>query len=191
MMQRPLRVSLVLAALCFSWLAMQVVHEFGHVLHAWISGGRVERVVLHPLAISRTDVKPNLFPAFVAWGGAIWGDLIPLAGWLIARRCLWQRTHLAALFASFCLIANGAYLFGGSFGRIGDAGDLLACGMPISALWLFGVTSLGGGFWIWHCYGTDFRLWQNNPSADVSTVRGLALAVGVIVVVELLLSTRY
>ena len=47
---------LIATYLPFCWLAMQVVHEAGHVLGAALSQGRVERVVLHPLAISRTDL---------------------------------------------------------------------------------------------------------------------------------------
>jgi len=49
--RQALLISVVLAG---SWWAMQAVHEFGHVLGAWLTGGRVERVVLSPLTISRT-----------------------------------------------------------------------------------------------------------------------------------------
>ena len=49
-----------------SWLGMQAVHELGHVLGALASGGRVARVVLHPLTISRTDLVANPRPALVA-----------------------------------------------------------------------------------------------------------------------------
>ena len=40
---------LIFSMLVASWLAMQVVHEFGHVLAAWATGGEVTRVVLQPL----------------------------------------------------------------------------------------------------------------------------------------------
>ena len=43
---------LIVSTLALSWLGMQAVHEAGHVLHAWWSGGRVERLVLHPLTLS-------------------------------------------------------------------------------------------------------------------------------------------
>lgn len=189
-MDRVIRAVLVIAALGFSWLVMQAVHEFGHVLHAWMSGGKVAVVVLHPLAISRTDVSPNPSPAFVAWGGAIWGDLIPLAGWLIARRCSWSRAHFAALFASFCLVANGAYLFVGSFDQIGDAGDLLNHGMPIVSLWLFGATSLAGGLIIWHRHGTDFGLWRVDRAPDLPAIIALVFATCAMVIAELCFNWR-
>ncbi len=34
------------------WLGMMAVHELGHVVGAWLTGGRVAKVVLHPLTIS-------------------------------------------------------------------------------------------------------------------------------------------
>jgi len=37
------------------WLLMMAVHEGGHFLCALLTNGRVTAVVLHPLAISRTD----------------------------------------------------------------------------------------------------------------------------------------
>ena len=69
----------------FSWLAMQAVHEFGHILGAVTSGGHVTKIVLHPCTISRTDVHPNPHPLFVAWAGLIVGVLLPLLSFLLAR----------------------------------------------------------------------------------------------------------
>lgn len=50
-----------------SWLGMQAVHEAGHVVGAWLTDGRVARVVLHPLTISRTDLAENPRPLAVVW----------------------------------------------------------------------------------------------------------------------------
>ena len=52
-----------------SWLLMQAVHESGHVLGASLTGGRVGRVVLYPLTISRTDLIDNPSPLIVVWAG--------------------------------------------------------------------------------------------------------------------------
>ena len=38
---RPLRPLLLVAAIYLCWLGMMAVHEAGHVLHAWLSGGTV------------------------------------------------------------------------------------------------------------------------------------------------------
>ncbi|MGC3965806.1 MAG: hypothetical protein QM775_00075 [Pirellulales bacterium] len=52
-MSRLPQVVLIGSVLLGSWLAMQAIHEAGHVFGAWLTEGRVERVVLHPLTISR------------------------------------------------------------------------------------------------------------------------------------------
>jgi hypothetical protein len=36
---------LILSIVLASWLGMQVVHEFGHVVGAWLTGGQVSQVV--------------------------------------------------------------------------------------------------------------------------------------------------
>lgn len=138
-------------ALMFAWFAMQAVHELGHVVAAWATGGKVERVVMHPLTISRTDVAPNPRPLLVAWAGPIVGVLIPL---ILAGLCRIFRhgpRRFCDFFAGFCLIANGAYIGVGSFMAIGDAGDLLRHGAPQWTLIAFGGTAAGCGLWIWHC----------------------------------------
>lgn len=134
------------------------VHESGHVLNAWVSGGTVTKVVLGPLIISRTDVSPNPHALFVAWGGAFWGSGLPLVVWLAARfrRARWA--YLSAFFAGFCLITNGAYLGVGAFEGIGDARTLLHGGAPQWTLLLFGIVAVVPGFWFWHGLGPHFGL---------------------------------
>jgi hypothetical protein len=155
--------------LAFSWLAMMAVHELGHVLHAWASGGTVTGVVLHPLAISRTDVSPNPHPRFVAWGGAIWGSLLPVGLWLVMRAAAPRYAHVARFFAGFCLLANGLYLAGGSIEGVGDAGDLVRHGAARWQLWLFGVPASALGLWLWHGLSRRF-------TADVRVERQIAIA---------------
>jgi hypothetical protein len=36
---------ILIGSLLLSWLAMTVVHEFGHVVGAWLTGGTVAKVV--------------------------------------------------------------------------------------------------------------------------------------------------
>jgi hypothetical protein len=125
---------------------MMAVHELGHVLGAKTTGGTVERVVLHPLAISRTDVSPNPRPLLVVWAGPIVGVLLPLALLIVFKAAKILLTYLVQFFAGFCLIANGAYLGAGSFSGAGNASDpgvMLGHGSPMWSLWVFaGVTFL-------------------------------------------------
>jgi hypothetical protein len=130
---------------------MQAVHELGHVLAAWLTGGTVQRVVLHPLEISRTDVAPNPHPLLVAWAGPLVGVGLPLIATVLSRAAFPPWSRHVNFFAGFCLIANGAYIGVGSIEGIGDAGDLLRHGSPRWLLAMFGIMCVAGGLWIWHC----------------------------------------
>lgn len=184
------QILLVVSTVLFSWLAMQAVHELGHVLHTWLSGGTVMRVVLHPLDLSRTDVGPNPHPLFVAWGGAVWGCLIPLLGLGVARWVKWRSWYLPAFFAGFCLIANGAYLGAGSWTGAGDAGDLLRHGAPQWTLIVFGVVTSAMGLGLWHGLGPHFGLASAHGRVDhraALAVTGLLL---LLLTAELLLAVQ-
>jgi hypothetical protein len=157
---------LIVATLLGSWLAMQAVHELGHVVGAVITGSRVERVVLHPLTVSRTDVAPNTNPLLVTWAGPVLGVILPLAVWALAAALRLRGRFLLRFFAGFCLVANGAYLGIGSFHGIGDCGDLLRCGAPIWSLWLFGLVTVPAGIWLWHGEGRHFGLGPARGNVD-------------------------
>lgn len=152
------RAVLIAALLAASWWGMQAVHEAGHVLGAVASGGRVERVVFNPLEISRTDLAENPHPQFVAWAGPVFGSVVPVVAWLLARGWRARGAFLLRFFAGFCLVANGLYLGLGSFGGIGDAGDLVRHGAPMWTLWLFGVVTVPIGLGLWHGLGPRFGL---------------------------------
>jgi Peptidase M50B-like len=185
---RAWQVLLIVSILGLSWLGMMAVHELGHVLNAWLSGGRVVGVVLHPLTISRTDIAPNPHPQFVAWGGAMLGTLMPLAmlaiGWLMIPRY----SYLLAFFAGFCCLANGLYLAIGSFAGIGDAGDLLRHGAPRWELILFGVPFSLLGLWLWNGLGAHFGLGAAGGNVDRTAAAGLAIALLLVFVIEVLLA---
>ncbi len=122
----------ILSTILGSWLGMQAVHELGHVLGAWVSGGQVERVVLNPLTISRTDLAHNPHPLVVVWCGPVLGVLLPLAIWGLVARLRLSGAFVLRFFAGFCLIANGAYIAFGSINRVGDCEQILRHG---SAAW--------------------------------------------------------
>ena len=137
------------------WVAMMAVHEAGHCLNACFSGGRVESVTLPLLGFSRTDLSRNPHPQFVAWGGPLWGVLIPVALLLLTRLALPRAARAAAVFAGFCLVANGAYIGLGPFMTAGDGHDLLRHGAPSWTLILFGVTAFSAGLYLWHRAGSS------------------------------------
>lgn len=143
-----------------SWLAMMGIHELGHVIAAALTGGSVTRVVLHPLMISRTDLSENPYPAIVVWAGPLLGVFIPFVLWLIVHKLRWSQTQLVQFFAGFCLIANGAYIAGGSWEGIGDCGVMLHSGTPLWVMWVFGLLTIPTGFFLWHQLGSLQELIQ-------------------------------
>lgn len=137
---------------------MQAVHEMGHVVGAWLTGGQVTQVVLHPLTISRTDVGPNPSPGWVVWAGPCFGCLAPVLLYAVARLIRLPGHYVLRFFAGFCLIANGLYIAGGSFEGIGDCGVMLKHGSQPWQLWLFGAVTAPLGLWLWHNQGVYFGL---------------------------------
>ena len=137
---------------------MQAIHESGHVTAAYLTGGQVATVVLHPFTISRTDLSHNPKPAIVVWAGPVFGVLLPLALWGAAAGVRLPGVFVLRFFAGFCLVANGAYIAGGSFDGIGDCGEMLRHGSERWHLWLFGAGTVPAGFWLWHGQGKLFGL---------------------------------
>src|SRR5262245_50701026 len=137
---------------------MQAVHESGHVLGARLTGGRVARVVLHPLTISRTDLAHNPSPLVVVWAGPLLGVALPLLLWAAAAAARLPGAFVLRFFAGFCLLANGLYIGLGSFDRVGDCGEMLRHGSEPWQLWLFGAATAPAGLWLWHGQGPYFGL---------------------------------
>lgn len=170
------------------WLWMQIVHEGGHVIGAWLTGGSVTKLVLHPLTISRTEVEGSTQPLVVIWAGPILGCLIPLALWGTVAGVKWSATFLLRFFGGFCLIVNGAYLAAGSFDGVGDCGDLLRHGAPIWTLWLFGLVTLPAGLLVWHQQGAPFGLGPQPQPISPRLAFSTAAWTGATILAELLWS---
>jgi len=179
---------LILSTIAFGWLGMMAVHELGHVLHLWASGGTIERVILHPLAISRTDAGENPHPLLVAWGGAVWGTVIPLLLLAVVRVVTPRHAYLAAFFAGFCLVANGAYLAGDAWVRGGDARELIAHGTSPWVVVAVGLPLIAAGLRLWNGLGTHFGLGRANGHVDRRAAIAVTVAVTVLVALELALS---
>jgi hypothetical protein len=150
------QVALIVSFLALSWLGMMIVHELGHVVGSLATGGRVSKVVLHPLAISRTDLSHNPRPLLVSWAGPLFGVFVPVLAWTLAALTRSFEPRLWRFFAGFCLIANGAYLAFGSLEGVGDAGDMLRHGAADWQLWAFGALAIPLGFLCWHNTGESF-----------------------------------
>ncbi|MFN0195883.1 MAG: M50 family metallopeptidase [Planctomycetaceae bacterium] len=150
------QILLISTFLPFSWLTFMIVHEFGHVSAAWLTGGHVEYVVLHPLSISMTVLSENPHPQLVAWGGPIIGSILPLLAYVMARLIRSPGLYLFRYFCGFCLVANGLYILVDGFTLSGDGMTLLNSGASRWQLILFGLIATPIGFWCWHGEGRHF-----------------------------------
>src|SRR5262245_60434012 len=155
---RVRRSVLIFTTLVAAWLSMQLIHELGHVLGAYGTGGSVERVAFHPLELSRTDLAQNPHPLAVAWAGPVLGALIPLLVWAFTVVAHPPLSFLTRFFAAFCLVANGAYIGAGLFGGFGDSTTMLTHGTPAWAFAVFACAAVPLGLFLWHHQGGDFGL---------------------------------
>ena len=190
-MFRFYQILLIVSFLGLCWLGMQAVHELGHVLAAWASGGEVERVVLHPLTFSRTDLvaTKNPHPLLVVMGGPLFGVLFPLFLYAIAKFALPKKLshavdYLFRFFAGFCLIVNGAYIaFGPSAGHV-DSAELLRDGAARWMLILFGLITIPAGLYFWHGLGPRFGLGESKGQVNRMTALVCVVLLVVVVVAE-------
>ena len=155
-MHRAWQTLLIVFTLADCWLAMQAVHEFGHVVGAWATVGVVAKVVLRPWTFSRTELATNPDPLVVAWAGPVLGAVLPVAAWLVAALSRLPGAYLVRFVAGFCLVANGAYLGGGALDRLGDAGDLQRHGSPLWMPLAFAAVTVPAGLALWHGQGRHF-----------------------------------
>jgi hypothetical protein len=195
LIDRIFQILLMASAAGSSWLAMMVVHESGHVLNAWLSGGIVSKIVLHPLVFSRTDLSVNPHPLFVAWGGSIWGCLIPLGLLAVVHFIARTYRYLFAWWTGFCFIANGAYLacgwlFSGGGHAADDANVILQNGGARWQLVVFGLIAVPMGLWMWNGLGQYFGLGPARGKVDRKAAVGVTVALFVLVVCELCIAWR-
>lgn len=189
-MQRFHQILFIFCVLALSWLVMMAVHELGHVMGAVLTGGTIQRVVLHPLTISRTDVLPNPNPLVVVWLGPLVGCVLPLLFTVLVPKSNRIARAIAFFFAGFCLIANGAYIALGSIDSIGDFGVMLESGSPIWTLIAFGIAAISLGLFLWHRLGTIKEFLAEPSLVDSRITYVLLAALLVLITMEFYLSPR-
>jgi hypothetical protein len=180
-MKRFEQAILIVSFIAFSWLAMQVVHELGHVVAAWWTKAQINEVALHPCIISHTYIGHNPHPLIVVWAGPIVGAALPLLAFLVAKVCRAPGVYLFRFFAGVCLIANGVYITVGPSEGLADTGVMMEHGSPRWLMVLFGVITVPLGLYLWHGEGKHFGLGEakgqvSRSAAVVSALLLIALA---------------
>ncbi len=170
MKSRIQQLVIILTFIGFCWLMMQVIHELGHVVSTIISGGQVEKVVLHPLTFSRTDVSLNPHPLIQIWGGPIVGVILPMAALAIAHLIHTNYLLLFRFFAGFCCIANGVYIGFGPNTTGLDTQVMLFLGCERWQLILFGLPILALGLYLLNDTGKIFGLGIQDGKVNTKVV---------------------
>jgi len=178
-------VVLICSTLAISWLGMMVVHEFGHVLFGWVSGGIVARVVVSPFECSRTDMQKNPHPLFEAWGGALVGSVLPFVVSILWRWLRWPAWYFFQFFAGLCLITNGVYLALVSFiPNAADPGDIMQNGSPQWILVVFGLIAFPIGLFLWNGLGIHFGFGIARGKANSRVAVTVFVALLLLVIIE-------
>ena len=179
---------LIVTFLAFSWLAMQAVHELGHVLGAWITGATVTKVALHPAIISRTDLGVNPRPLVVVWAGPILGATVPLLTFVVAKLRGAPGGYLFRFFAGFCLISNGVYIALGPADGAADTGVMMQYGSPRWIMALFGLLTAPLGLYLLHKQGPHFGLGEAKGKVSRHAVVVSAALLLALVALELIVN---
>ena len=181
------QLTLILCFMSFCWLGMQAVHELGHVVAAWLTGGEVLAVVLVPWEISRTDIGTNPHPLMVVWAGPVVGVLVPLMLWGIAWLWRLPLLYLFRFFTGFCLVANGIYIAFGPSNTGMDTEVMLTLGSARWMLLLFGIPSIIGGLALWHKQGKHFGFAEAKGVVEKQAVMTAVVLVAVTITVEIII----
>lgn len=189
-MKRIEQAILIVTLLAFSWLAMQALHEFGHVVGARLTKAEVTNVALHPCIISRTDLGHNPHPLLVVWAGPVIGSALPLIAFLLAKVCQVSGVYLFRFFAGFCLIANGVYIAFGPSDGAADTGVMMQHGSPRWILVIFGLLSASLGLYLWHRQGEHFGLGEAKGMVSRKATIVSALLLAAIVGAELIIGNK-
>ncbi len=189
-MKRIEQALLIATFLGFSWLAMQAVHELGHVVGAWLTKAEVTKVALHPCIISRTALGHNPHPSAVVWAGPIIGSALPLLALLAARACRFPGIYLYRCFAGVCLIANGIYIAFGPTDGAADTGIMIQHGSSRWIMVAFGLLAAPLGLYCLHRQGQHFGLGNAKGKASRRAAIVSASLFAAIIVTELLINSR-
>lgn len=126
-------------------LAM-LLHEVGHAIAFWCTGGSVMRISVHPFSWSYTYGASSLHPQLVTWAGALFGIVCGLSLLFSVRLSKSPWLTPVVVTALCALLVNGLYLGVDAVMRGGGDGTSLArMGTPVWLLMFFGGTLILAG----------------------------------------------
>jgi len=177
---------LIATWLPFCWLAMQLLHELGHLVAAWRLGVEIVQFHFGLLTVSHTMLddagQSQATLLATTWAGPMAGMILPLVIWGIVALFRLREAFLARFLAGFCLVANGCYLLCGPADGYADTGILLANGAMRWQLTVVGIIGITLGFLLWNRQGNNFAI---GPTPR--PIRPQSIAVSVICLVTMIL----
>ncbi len=187
--KRVSQVVLVVCTLGTSWLGMQAVHELGHLVGAWMSQATVERVVLHPLTISRmmSDITHSHFwlsgldqswvrDSVHSVAGQLLGKLVQCVSAALLRRVLPRGQWLL----------HRSRIIGSCRGLRRDASVRQS---TLDAV-VVGSTMAPAGLWLWNGQSPYFGWGGDLGKIDPRAVRVSVIAFVSLIVLGLLIGNR-
>lgn len=136
------RVLLLSGAFSFAYPLSTFLHEAGHVVAAWVTGGVVREFVIHPFSSSYVEIEPDPAPLATHAAGVLLGPALALlAALLCPRRAPSPVSLLVGLTAACAFAASGIYVVVGTVLDKGDPATLMHLGWP--ATWLVGGGAVG------------------------------------------------
>ncbi|MHC4455976.1 MAG: zinc metalloprotease [Planctomycetota bacterium] len=138
---------LVLGAFAFAYNASSTLHELGHAIAYWITGGTVRYIIIHPFSWSYCmPSSASAYPNFTTWGGVVFGTLMGLLLVIIVWRWRGPYVILAFMTGTVACLHNGFYLIFSCLAKSkGDATSLLLGGTPKVVVIMVGLLMFGIG----------------------------------------------
>jgi energy-converting hydrogenase Eha subunit A len=138
---------LLFGSFAIAYSLSNFLHELGHAIAIWTTGGIVDRITLSPFSWSYTwyDSEPKL-PVYTASAGIVLGTLSALL--LVTLTWRFRRQPWSLIFLLTGIVetaSNGLYaVFDSLLSSGGDATDLIQYGVPASLIIGVGILLLIG-----------------------------------------------
>jgi hypothetical protein len=160
------------------WVLGIILHELGHAVSMWITGGVVDRITISPFSWSYTYYgSVPKYPNFTTWSGILIGSLFGLVILLaIARRPTPYLVPLVFTGVTPMLQGGGYYLIDTFISKEGDAASLIESGIPMTVV--LGAAILIATMGVF--FVIRFIYWNGIDPGDKISQRALTLVLGMV-----------
>ncbi len=149
--QRFAKLSLfIFGSFSFGWILGIVLHELGHAVAMWLTGGIVDRITITPFSWSYTYYGSTpKYPQFTTWSGTLLGSLFGAIILLISSK---KATPYVVPFlfmgVSPMLNGGGYYVIDPFISKRGDPTSLVRSGVPMYIVLGVGILLLALGAYL-------------------------------------------